>query len=381
MSQRGQLRVVHVAEDVSRIAGGIPAVVRQLSERLSRKGIPVQIARATGDQADLTEGIEVFTYPPTGLGRLWSWGNGLRDGVGRLAAISNNDAPLFHVHGAWSAPQYFAARAAYDLGVPFVFSAHGMLEPWLWEQQGWATRTKKRVYWSALAYSAFSKASVIHAITPLEQRYLASLFPNNRIELIPNAIEVGDLMDNPQLERRKTILFLGRIDPKKGLDILLRAFVIAKISNEWSIDVVGPVWSQSYMSKLKMIVDECRLGDRIRFRGPLFGEEKHKLIDTAWVMVTPSHSEAVGLVNLEAAARYLPSITTYQTGLHDWELGGGMLVEPNVNAVGKALESACAWSAQEQRDRGKSSRELVLQRYSWQAVLPLWERLYYSLIS
>ncbi|HUW75526.1 MAG TPA: glycosyltransferase [Gallionella sp.] len=375
----GQLRVVHVAEDVARIAGGVPAVVHQLSERLSRNGIPVQIVHATGDPGELPPGVEVFTFPPTGLGRLWSWGRGLRGGVARLAEASNGDAPVFHVHGAWSAPQYFAARTAHQAGVPFVFTAHGMLEPWLWDQQGWKIRAKKRVYWSALAYPSLSKASVIHAITPLEQKHLARLFPNNRIEVIPNAIDMSDTEECPQDERCKTILFLGRIEPKKGVDVLLRAFASAQISKEWSIDVVGPAWSQAYLSVLKSIVDECELGERVRFRGPLFGEEKRKLIDTAWVLTAPSHSEVVGLVNLEAAARCLPSITTRQTGLYDWEQGGGILIEPNDDDLCRALEATCSWSAQEQRDRGLASRRLVQQRYSWQVVMPMWIQLYSSL--
>lgn len=380
MSQSGQLRVVHVAEDVSRIAGGVPAVVHQLSERLSRNDIPVQIVHATGDLGELPPGVEVFTFPPTGLGRLWSWGHGLRECVARLAGASNADAPVFHVHGAWSAPQYFAARAAQQAGVPFVFTAHGMLEPWLWDQQGWKIRAKKRVYWSALAYPALSKASVIHAITPLEQKHLARLFPNNRIEVIPNAIDVSDAENYSQVERGKTILFLGRLEPKKGVDVLLRAFARAKIGKEWSVDVVGPAWSQAYLSELKAIVDECGLGERVRFRGPLFGEEKRKLIDTAWVLAAPSHSEVVGLVNLEASARGLPTITTHQTGLYDWELGGGLLIEPNDGALGQALEAACSWSAQEQRDRGLASLRLVQQRYSWQVVMPMWIQLYSSLL-
>jgi len=378
LSRSSQLRVVHIAEDVARIAGGVPAVVRQLSDRLSLKGVPVQIAHATGDPGELPSGVEVFTYSPPKLGRPWSWGHGLGEGLARLA-LANGDAPVFHVHGAWSAPQYFAARVGHQLGVPFVFTAHGMLEPWLWDEQGWKVRVKKRVYWSALAYPAFRKASVIHAITPLEQKHLAQLFPGSRIEVIPNAIDVSETDVLPHGERSKRILFMGRIDPKKGVDILLRAFASAKIGKEWSIDVVGPVWSQTYFSGLKAIVDECGLGERVRFRGPLFGEEKRKLIDTAWVLAVPSFSEAIGLVNLEAGARCLPTITTHQTGLYDWEQGGGLLVDPNIDALSKALETACSWSDQEQRDRGMASRDLVLRRYSWQAVTPMWLNLYSSI--
>lgn len=375
----GRLRVVHIAEDVAKITGGVPAVVHQLSERLSHSGIQVQIVHSTGDPGELPPGVEAFTFPPAGLGRRWSWGRGLREGVARLAEPSNGDAPVFHVHGAWSAPQYFAAHAAHRAGVPFVFTAHGMLEPWLWDQQGWKVRAKKRIYWSALAYPALSKANVIHAITPLEERHLARLFPKNRIEVIPNAIDVDDAEGCTQSERGKTILFLGRIEPKKGVDVLLRAFASAKIGNDWSVDVVGPVWSQAYLARLKAIVSESGLERRVRFHGPLFGDEKRRLVDTAWMLVAPSYSEVIGLVNLEAAARCLPTITTHQTGLHDWEQGGGVLIQPDDDALCKALEAACSWSVQEQRSRGLASRQLVQQRYSWQVVMPMWLQLYSSL--
>jgi glycosyltransferase involved in cell wall biosynthesis len=234
------LRVVNIAEDLTPAAGGVPAVVRQLSERLSRSGVRVQIVHATGEPGELPPGVEVFSFPPVGLRRLWSWGDGLQDGLARLAMSDNGDVPVFHVHGAWSAPQYFCARIAHLAGVPFVFTAHGMLEPWLWDQQGWKVRAKKRAYWSAMAFPVLSKASVIHAITPLEQEHLARLFPNNHIEVIPNAIDVDDAVDCLQNERGKTILFLGRIEPKKGVDLLLRAFSRSKISKEWSLDIVGP---------------------------------------------------------------------------------------------------------------------------------------------
>jgi glycosyltransferase involved in cell wall biosynthesis len=374
-----QLRVVHVAEDMAQIAGGIPAVVRQLTERLSLKGITAQIVHATGDCSDISSSVEVFNYPPTRLGQAWSWGSTLREGVAHLSVASTNDAPVFHVHGAWSAPQYFAARAAYQANIPFIFSAHGMLEPWLWEQQGWKTRAKKRAYWSALAYPSLNKANVIHAITPFEREHLRHLFPKKNIEVIPNAIDVNDEIDCPCNERDRVILFLGRIEPKKGVDVLLHAFARAKISKEWSVDIVGPAWSKAYLSELKKIVTKFNLEKRVRFLGPLFGEEKLKLIETAWVLAVPSHSEVVGLVNLEASAQCLPTITTHQTGLYDWEEGGGLLVEPSIASFGRALEVACSWNEQEQRERGIASRRLVIQRYSWQAVMPIWSQLYSSL--
>jgi glycosyltransferase involved in cell wall biosynthesis len=254
-----------------------------------------------------------------------------------------------------------------------------MLEPWLWNQQGWTKWIKKKIYWLSMAYPVLSKATVIHAITPLEQKNLQALFPKNRVEVIPNAIEINDETDVQGIERQKSILFLGRIEPKKGVDLLLEAFSIAKVDKSWSVNIVGPSWSNNYLLELIALVARNGLSDRVRFHGALFGDEKNSLIDRAWVLVVPSHSEVIGLVNLEAAARRLPTITTTETGLYDWELGGGLLISPYVDSLARALEDACSWSMGEQFERGLASRNLVLQRYSWQAVTPMWMNLYNSL--
>lgn len=379
MSHIGAERVIHVAEDVSAISGGVSAVVRQLSKGILRQGMMVQLIHAAGDQDELPVGLESFAFPSSGFGAAWFWGRGLRSGIIKLISQPVRERSLFHIHGAWAAPQYFAARAAHAAKIPFVFSAHGMLEPWLWNEQGLLTRIKKKVYWKLFAYPALSNATVIHAITPLEREHLARLFPKNRIEVIPNAIEVDDSYQRSSRERTKTILFLGRIEAKKGVDILLSSFGQAQISKDWSIDIVGPVWSNDYMMQLESIVKKFDLGNRVRFHGPVFGADKIKLLEQAWVMVVPSHSEVVGLVNLEAATKYLPTITTHQTGLHDWERGGGLLIDPNADSLRGALEKACSWSVQEQYERGERSRRLVEESYSWKMILPMWMQLYKSL--
>lgn len=372
---------MHVAEDVSAIAGGVPAVVCQLSKQLALHGVSVQVVHAMGDPGVLPPGVESFAFPPMVLGRRWSWGRGLRVGISQLSAPAGGIAPIFHLHGIWTAPHYFAVRNARSSSVPFVVTAHGMLEPWLWEQQGWRVRAKKQVYWTLLAYPALRSASVVHAITPLERQHLKALFPNNRIEVIPNAIDMDEVSEHGVVreERERLILFLGRIEPKKGVDVLLYAFSKAKIDPEWRVAIIGPVWTQSYQMKLERILAENNLTKRVSFVGPVFGEEKIRWLRKAWVMAVPSHSEVIGLVNLEAAAYRLPTITTHQTGLFDWESGGGLLIQPDVIEMKAALERACSWPESERMERGASSRGLVEQRYSWKAVLPMWMSLYESI--
>ena len=374
------LRVVHIAEDMARIAGGVPAVVTQLTQKLENISVSTQIIHATGDIDNLLLSHRALKLPPSKIGKPWFYSPELRNGLSTQSLIVEGKSTVFHIHGIWSAPQYYAAEVAYQKGVPFLITPHGMLEPWLWDKQGPMIYMKKKIYWTAFAYPKFKNASTIHAITPLERDSLRKLFPFKRIEVIPNAIELNEITHSEKSEKKKTILFLGRIEPKKGVDLLLHAFSEARLSKDWTVEIVGPVWSDSYLAKLRAIVAKQGLCDQVIFHGPVFGDAKLALINSAWVLVAPSHSEVVGLVNLEAAERGLPTITTNTTGLYDWESdGGGFLIKPTVESLTNALKKAASWSDEERVDRGFASRELIKKRYSWEAVMPGWLELYSSL--
>lgn len=378
MNPSPHFRLICVVEDYTAVAGGVPAVVNQLTQRVAEAGIPVNLLCIKKDNLPIRRGIDLSFVPASRLGKSWGWSPQLKQEVTSMTYYP--EPTIFHLHGVWKAPQFLAAKVARRVEIPFVISAHGMLEPWLWHNQGWKIRAKKMAYWRAVAYPELRFASTIHAITPMERDHLRQLFPSNQIEVIPNAIDLDEYQDGDvSQERQKVILFLGRIEPKKGVDILLRGFAEAKLDKDWKVIVAGPVWSRAYLAQLEKIVAENNLCDRVTFVGPVFGDEKLHLLRKAWVMAAPSHSEVVGLVNLEAAALRLPSITTHQTGLHDWELGGGLLIQPSVVDLRKALEQVCSWGDSERVERGGASWQLIQDRYSWKAVLPMWMSLYSSL--
>ncbi len=383
MSTDGRsLIVTHVAEDMAIITGGVPAVICQLSKRLLEHGIANEVIYASGRQELIFDGVTAHQYPPSSIGRIWFYSNQLKHSLRQLIKPFSGDLiRVLHIHGAWSAPQFFSAINAYKSKTPFIFTAHGMLEPWLWDKQGLWISIKKRIYWYLFAKAALSRATVIHAITPLEMSHLSKLFPDIRIEVIPNAIDVLDLENIPKRCITKTILFLGRIEPKKGVDILLEAFSEANLDSEWNLEIVGPVWSESYFNRLCEIVERKNIQARVRFLGPLFGPEKQEKIDSSWVLVAPSYSDTVALVNLEASSRGVPTITTYQTGLYDWEDGGGILIEPNVGSLSEALKITCSWTLDERVRRGISSHSLIKNRYSWEVVIKKWITLYSSILN
>ena len=97
------------------------------------------------------------------------------------------------------------------------------------------------------------------------------------------------------------------------------------------------------------------------------------------MLAAPSYTEMMGLVNLEAAIYELPSITTYNTGLHDWEQGGGILSMPSVESLKDAIEEVTKWSKDRRYEKGILSKNLVDKKYSNKSVLGKWLALYNKL--
>ena len=97
--------------------------------------------------------------------------------------------------------------------------------------------------------------------------------------------------------------------------------------------------------------------------------------------MAPSHSEVVGMVNLEAAIFKTPVITTFQTGLkNEWSNNGGILVNPNVKEIEFALHTALNWTLEERNKNGEKLRDFVLKEYSWQYRFNDWIKLYKSML-
>jgi glycosyltransferase involved in cell wall biosynthesis len=373
-----EIHVIHVAEDMRRSGGGVASMVNSLSANMQRDNMSNEIISSYGSPRDLDEAIKISISSPNSLGKFWGFGVDLRRNLKEAYKERAGMNFVSHIHGVWMAPQYFGVIEAYKKEIPLVLTAHGMLRPWFWQDAGWVKKLKKMAYSNVLE-SMIQKVSILHAVTNLERDELHRLYPKKKIIVIPNMAPEITGKNFIGAELKKNILFLGRIHPVKGIDKLIHAFTNAKISSSWSLKIAGSVWDSAYNNKLKKMVDDSGMRDRIRFVGPVYGDEKINIMKSSWVMVMPSSSEVIGLVNLEAACNGLPSITTIQTGLNDWEEGGGVLIDPLLSSIQRSIEDACSWSEAERRSRGVASYELVEKKYSWAAVKPMWENLYSGL--
>lgn len=376
--------IYNITDNHSPSHPGVTAVVTQLTRYLARQGWPTTILAAGAALTAAAEGVQLVEFPLRQGGQSWRYPVKMGDYFKGLNAHSGS---LFHLHGVWGAPQWLAARAAVRQGIPSVLTIYDMLSPWHW-QQGCLHYLKKMIYWYTMAYPAFRHLTIIHAITPKERDCLTRQFPRNRLELIPNALDLEEVDSQLAASQRipsqanncPYLLFLGRLHPQKGVDILINAFARSNKGQNFRLVIIGSDFTPEYTAKLKSQVRLLGIEKQVTFLGPIFGLQKWRLYQDAWAGCLPSRSDSISITSLEFASASTPTVTTHESGLFDWEEGGGILVQPQVEQVSQALEQVFSWSETERRARGIQSRQLVERRYSWQAVGPLWLELYSRLI-
>jgi glycosyltransferase involved in cell wall biosynthesis len=376
------IRVLHVTEDHSFQNTGISGVVDAMTRSLPDVIRPA-IACVGEETLPLRPGMALYSFPTHGLSKVWRFSAGQRKNLARAVAA----ADVIHIHGLWMWVQWAAAREAVSQKKPFVVTSHGMLEPWLWERQSWPGRLKKSLYWANIAYPVFRRAAVVHALTSLEAGTLASYFPGQKPEIIPNGIDLQaadqSLAGLPPSKSNEPpyFLFVGRLHPKKAIHLLIRAFGNLP-ENNFALKIVGPIEprERAYAAMLRQLVTDLGLEQRVVFTGALQGPAKWQLYRDAWAFCLPSFSEGFSLVNLEAAAAATPVITTFEAGVvEDWDHCGGVRVHPEEESIRAGLNQALEWSPAERLARGRAMRELVENHYSWERVGQAWVRIYQNL--
>ncbi|MCB0463966.1 MAG: glycosyltransferase [Flavobacteriaceae bacterium] len=359
------MKIVHILEDFSLKSGGIRTVVKDLHSKLIDSGIESYIV--TNDCETDDDVIKI-----DGDNRPWKYSKRLSGTLMNIHLKKSID--IIHIHGVWMYPQYKSAKYAIENNISFIVSPHGMYEPWLWTKG----TIKKKIYFKYLAKPAFSKATYLHAITPDEAFELNRLFSKSKIAQIPNLIDVQIEETEASPPKEKYILYLGRLDSKKGVDILIKAF---KNINSSGLKLYIAGAFNEYKIQLEALADKLGVGGDIKFLGLITGEEKKNVYKNAYIFVAPSHSEVIGMVNLEAAIQKTPVITTHQTGIHkDWSNNGGILINPRVEELTDALKKSLCWTDAVREKNGERLQRFVIENYSWKNRFKDWDNLYKSML-
>ncbi len=384
MSQDG-MSVLHVAACMSAEWGGPVPFVEALAQEQARLGLQVQVLstsmRTSQVEQPAQAGLTLRAFPQDRLARLWTAHS---TQLARQIRRAVRDVDIVHVHEIWHHPHAVACSAARRYEKPYIVTPHGALDSWCLAQK----RLRKDVF-AALAQRRYLRhAAAVHALTDDEESAIRAFGTAAPIEVIPNAIEVTRFLDlppyhafeemHPELTGKTVILFLARLHPKKGLDILARAFRgVAESLPEAHLVVAGPD-SYGYRATIEGVLNAGGLQDRVTFTGMLVGDQKLEALSRADVFVLPSYSEGFSMSILEAMACRLPVLITHQCHFPEVATNkAGIVVNPRGQDVEAALITLLV-NPQLRHEMGQRGFRLVESQYTWrhttERVVRMYER-------
>ena len=378
------MRILHIVPTylpAMRYGGPIYSV-HGLCRALAARGHEVHVFTTNVDGPGLSpvplgtavdmDGVAV-TYFETGIGRrLYR-----SPAMGRALEAAVPTFDIVHLHSVFLWPTAKAASVARAAAVPYVLAPRGMLV-------GDLIRSKSCVLKAAWIY-AFERrnlehAAALHVTSDIEADEIRQLgLANSGFAVIPNGIDfpsLGDFEAQRGSTGRPTILALGRLSWKKGLDRLIEAMAHVPSARL----VIAGNDDEGYQPRLEEIAIQCGVRDRTQFIGPVYGDDKWRLFSSADVFALASYSENFGNVVLEAMACGVPVVVTAEVGLASTVAeGAGLVTEGTPAAIGAAiLRLVC--SPLERESMGAAGRRLAFERFSWATVSRLMEQEYKNII-
>ena len=376
------MKALHIAANLSPEWGGPAKVVIELAEALHRKSLDISIF-TTIRKGDLfptcPKGVDLQLFTQSFLAKLWTCHS---LDLARAVQHQASKFDLIHIHEIWHHPCYAAYRAARKAGKPYVITVHGALAPWALNYKV----LKKKIYAALIQKHILNGAAATHAITQEEVNHIRAFRVSSPVAVIPNGIDPEKFQGlppreeleklYPKLEGKKIILFLGRIHPIKGLDILVKAFgKIAKIRGDVRLVVAGPD-SAGYQNQVERLLKTEGVLDKTVFTGMLTGQRKLAALSRADIFVLPSYSEGFSMSILEAMACGLPVVITRQCHFPEIaEARAGIVVVPDANQLAEALARLLD-EPQLRKEMGANGRRLVQEKFTWDKVAEQMIRLY-----
>jgi glycosyltransferase involved in cell wall biosynthesis len=389
--------VLHVIPSVSPKRGGPSAALPMLARAGIEAGYSVVVATTDDDgpggrlaasfQRPVREsyGADCYYFPRQLAFYTVSWS--LREWL--KANIRRFD--LVHVHALFSFPSVAAAHAAHRAGVPYVLRPLGVLNSWGIENR---RRFLKRLSLRFVESPIIQKAAAIHYTSRAEQREAATLSaviaaaPSAIIPL-PVELTAADAPSSPEpfycrcpgAAGREVVLFLSRIDPKKGIELLLQSF--AQISEEFPncVLVIAGKGTEEYEKSLQDKANDLGIASRVLWPGFLSGTDKAAAFASATIFVLPSYSENFGIAAAEALAAGVPVLLSDKVAVADdvQEEDAGLVVKCDARAITNALRQLLINPAMRYALAARG-RNLAGERYSHAAVGRELNKLYESVL-
>lgn len=292
-----------------------------------------------------------------------------------LSSCNDYVPDVAHFHVIWLPIMHKLCKWAKRNNVPIVWSPHGTLTPWAMKYHWW----KKWPIWWLFQRKDLSSARLLHATAQSEVEDFRRMGLKNPVCLAPLGVRIDGRVEHVErIEGEKILLFVSRVQKKKGLVNLVNAWTALpqEVKQGWKVRIVGPD-QENHTEELKSLCNERGVRQDFEFVGPKFGDELQREYASADLFVLPTHSENFGSVVIEALAHSLPVITTKGAPWAEIETAHcGWWIDIGVEPLVETLRLALLLEDKERHEMGQRGRRLVEKKYTWSAVVKMMERAY-----
>ena len=329
------MRLLHVIASIRAAGGGPAEAVRSLSAVHQREGHSVEVA-SLDDPADpevarfpfhvhaLGPARNKYSFAPAFI----PW---LRQHRAHYDAVIVNGLWQYHSFGTW--------RALHGTATPYYVFPHGMLDPWF-KRSFPLKHAKKWLYWPWADYRVLRDARAVLFTCEQEKLLAPQSFALYRARAVvtglgttppPPGVNASTfLADYPDLHNKRLLLFMGRLHPKKGCDLLLEAYATTLASDPaWRLVFAGPDsfgWQQTLQTRATAL----GIADRIVWTGMLRDSMKWSALAAAEVFILPSHQENFGIAVAESLACGVPVLISREVNIwREIESANAGLVAPD----------------------------------------------------
>jgi len=322
--------------------------------------------------------VQVFPqHFPQQLGTSFPLQRALREAVPR--------ADIVHLHSLYLFHTWATARLCREFGVPYLLRPHGTLDPFLWRRH----RARKAVIETLFQNRVLREAAAIHYTAHDEQRLAAPYVHGAPGVVVPNGLDLEQYAQlppagtfrarHPEIGDRRIVLFLSRLNFKKGLDLLIPAFArAAKRHPDLHLVIAGP--DDGMQAQAQGWIAAQTIAERTTFTGMLDHPAKLAAFRDTTMFVLPSYSENFGIAVVEAMACGVPVATTDRVNI--WReietAGAGLIAPPEIDAVARQIETLAGDPAAAAQ-MGSKGKALAADKFSWARIARELETVYRSL--
>lgn len=374
--------------------GGPAKVVYEISKKLVTRGHNVTVY--TTDVYDRDKRLDVDNNIPVNIaGTQTYYFRNIIEALAydyniflspKLVSVAKKEMRNFdvvHLHEYFTFQNVVMHHYAKKYDIPYVLNVHGSLCP---VRQRKKAHTKK-VFTHLFGKHILNDVDRAIALTMEEKKqFLMMGVDKDKIRVIPNGLDLSEFTDLPKKgtfkekysisSHTQIILFLGRVQKIKGLDLLINVFskLIRKEKNS-KLVIVGPE-EEGYIETLKKLIATQEIEGKVLFTGLLKGQDKLSAYVDADVFVLSSYSEGLPMTVLEACASGLPVVITNRCNVPEVaDYGAGLVVQCNENELFSALLHLLRDEGL-RKTFGENGKRMVREKFTWDEVVKQLEEVY-----